>query len=165
MVTIRLARGGAKKRPFYHVVVTDSRRARNGRFIERVGYFNPIATGGEQRLSLNSERVSYWRGQGAQTSDRVAALIKEAGRDAQPAVEAPIKAPTKAPTKVEASAETKEPTEPKAPTVTESLAEVEAPTETETKAEAEAAASAAVEAPAETETRAEADSKAEADNT
>ncbi|MFO1431018.1 MAG: 30S ribosomal protein S16 [Candidatus Competibacteraceae bacterium] len=77
MVTIRLARGGAKKRPFYHVVVTDSRNRRDGKYIERVGFFNPIARGGEVRLQLNQERVSYWLGHGAQPSDRVACLIKE----------------------------------------------------------------------------------------
>ena len=77
MVTIRLARGGAKKRPFFHVVVTDSRNARDGRYIERVGFFNPIATGGEVRLQLNQERLAYWLSQGAQTSERVASLIKQ----------------------------------------------------------------------------------------
>lgn len=77
MVTIRLARGGAKKRPFYHVVVTDSRSARDGRYIERVGFFNPIAAGGETRLMLNRERLEHWLSQGAQTSDRVASLIKQ----------------------------------------------------------------------------------------
>jgi len=77
MVTIRLARGGAKKRPFYHVVVTDSRNRRDGKYIERVGFFNPIARGGEVRLQLKQERLSYWLSQGAQTSDRVASLIKE----------------------------------------------------------------------------------------
>ncbi len=82
MVTIRLARGGAKKRPFYHVVVTDSRSRRDGRYIERVGFFNPIAKGGEVRLNLDDARVQYWLSQGAQTSDRVAALIKESARAA-----------------------------------------------------------------------------------
>lgn len=77
MVTIRLARGGAKKRPFYHVVVTDKRNRRDGKYIERVGFFNPIARGSEVRLQLNQERVQYWLGQGAQTSDRVASLIRE----------------------------------------------------------------------------------------
>lgn len=80
MVTIRLARGGSKKRPFYSVVVADSRNARDGRFIERVGFFNPLARGGEVRLRLEQERVSYWLGQGANTSDRVASLIKENGK-------------------------------------------------------------------------------------
>ena len=77
MVTIRLARTGANKRPFYHIVVTDSRSPRGGRFIERVGYFNPVATGGETRLQVNAERVNYWFTQGAQASDRVGQLIKE----------------------------------------------------------------------------------------
>ncbi|MFZ2290070.1 MAG: 30S ribosomal protein S16 [Halopseudomonas yangmingensis] len=77
MVTIRLARGGSKKRPFYHLTVANSRNARDGRFVERVGFFNPVATGAEIRLSVNQERVSYWLSQGAQPSERVAALLKE----------------------------------------------------------------------------------------
>ncbi|MDQ8036141.1 MAG: 30S ribosomal protein S16 [Pedobacter sp.] len=80
MVTIRLARGGAKKRPFYQVVVTDSRNARDGRFIERVGFFNPIATGKEERLRVNADRYQYWVSQGAQPSERVAQLVKDAGK-------------------------------------------------------------------------------------
>ncbi len=78
MVTIRLARGGAKKRPFYHLVVTDSRNARDGRFIERLGFFNPIAAGAEERLRINQERLKYWVSHGAQPSERVAHLILEA---------------------------------------------------------------------------------------
>lgn len=77
MVKIRLARGGAKKRPFYHVIVTDSRSARDGRNIERVGYYNPVATGGEKRVELDTERVKHWVGQGAQLTDKVAVLYKE----------------------------------------------------------------------------------------
>ncbi len=77
MVTIRLSRGGAKKRPFYQMVVADSRKPRDGRFIENVGFFNPIAKGGEERLRINMERVNYWVGTGAQPSERVAALIKQ----------------------------------------------------------------------------------------
>jgi small subunit ribosomal protein S16 len=77
MVTIRLSRGGAKKRPFYHVVVTDSRSKRDGRYIERVGFFNPIASGREERLRLDDARIEYWLGHGAQTSGRVGSLIKE----------------------------------------------------------------------------------------
>ena len=84
MVTIRLARTGAKKRPFYHVVVCDSRSPRDGRHIERLGYFNPIASGKELRLHLNQERVDYWLGHGAQTSARVAVLIKQAKQHAAP---------------------------------------------------------------------------------
>ena len=77
MVTIRLARGGAKKRPFYHLTVTDSRNSRNGRFIERVGFFNPVARGQEVRLQIDTDRVAYWQGQGAQVSERVAKLLKD----------------------------------------------------------------------------------------
>lgn len=77
MVTIRLARGGSKKRPFYHMVVTDKRNARDGRFIERVGFFNPVATGQEERIRVDNERVDHWVAQGAQLSDRVKKLIKD----------------------------------------------------------------------------------------
>ncbi len=77
MVTIRLSRGGAKKRPFYHIVVTDSRNARDGRYIERVGFFNPVARGQEEKLRIDTDRVDHWIGQGAQTSDRVAKLIEQ----------------------------------------------------------------------------------------
>lgn len=77
MVTIRLSRGGAKKRPFYHLTVTDSRNARNGRFIERVGFFNPIARGQEVRLHVDQERVEYWLSQGATLSERVEKLLAE----------------------------------------------------------------------------------------
>jgi small subunit ribosomal protein S16 len=82
MVSIRLARGGSKKRPFYHVVVSDSRSARDGRYIERVGFFNPQARGQEQGLSLDDSRIDYWISQGAQASARVAHLIKGARKAA-----------------------------------------------------------------------------------
>jgi len=75
MVTIRLARSGAKKRPFYHVVVTNSRSPRGGRFIERLGFFNPIAAGQEEKLRIDDGRVQYWLSQGAQPSARVAQLL------------------------------------------------------------------------------------------
>ncbi len=78
MVTIRLARGGSKKRPFYHLTVANSRNARDGRFVERIGFFNPVATGGEVRLSVNQERATYWLSKGAQPSERVAQLLKTA---------------------------------------------------------------------------------------
>jgi small subunit ribosomal protein S16 len=84
MVTIRLSRGGAKKRPFYHVVVTDSRSKRDGRYIERVGFFNPIASGKAEKFVLNEERVQYWLGHGAQTTDRVRSLIKEFRKRTEP---------------------------------------------------------------------------------
>lgn len=76
MVSIRLSRAGAKKRPFYHVVVTDSRNRRDGRYIERLGFFNPIASEGQERLRVDLERVDFWVGRGAQPSDRVASLLK-----------------------------------------------------------------------------------------
>ena len=78
MVTIRLSRGGAKKRPFYHITVADSRRARDGRFIERIGFFNPLAKGQEERLRLDLERMAFWQSQGAQGSPRVSSLAKDA---------------------------------------------------------------------------------------
>ena len=80
MVTIRLARGGSKKRSFYHLTVSDSRNARDARYIERIGFFNPVARGAEERLRVDLERASYWQGQGAQISERVSALLKEAAK-------------------------------------------------------------------------------------
>jgi small subunit ribosomal protein S16 len=80
MVTIRLARGGSKKRPFYHLTVTDSRSSCTGRYIERVGFFNPIARGQEERLRVDSARIEYWLNTGAQLSDRVSQLMKEANK-------------------------------------------------------------------------------------
>jgi small subunit ribosomal protein S16 len=77
MITIRLARAGAKKRPFYHIVVTDSRNRRDGRYIERLGFFNPIAPEGVEALRINTERVHYWLSQGAQSSERVESLLKK----------------------------------------------------------------------------------------
>ncbi|HAB55065.1 MAG TPA: 30S ribosomal protein S16 [Cellvibrionales bacterium] len=82
MVTIRLSRGGSKKRPFYHVVVADSRNARDGRFIEQVGFFNPIARGQEERLRIQQDRIDHWVSLGAQVSDRVASLSKQAQKAA-----------------------------------------------------------------------------------
>nr|VFJ72324.1 MAG: SSU ribosomal protein S16P [Candidatus Kentron sp. FW] len=77
MVTIRLARTGAKKRPFYHVVVTDSRMSRDGRFIERLGFFNPIAADHEENLRIDKARADYWISHGAKTSERVSKLLRE----------------------------------------------------------------------------------------
>ncbi len=76
MVIIRLARGGSKKRPFYSINVCDSRARRDGRFIERIGYYNPMAAGQAVSLSVNNERLAYWQSQGAQLSDTVARLVK-----------------------------------------------------------------------------------------
>ena len=76
MVVIRLSRAGSKKRPFYHIVVTDSRRRRDGNYIERIGYFNPVARGQEIRLHLDMGKLEHWQGVGAQLSDRVRELSK-----------------------------------------------------------------------------------------
>ena len=85
MVTIRLTRGGAKKRPFYHIVVTDSRNRRDGRYIERVGFFNPLATENEVRLKVDTDRVQHWMGLGAKPSERVSKLLKESAKGAEAA--------------------------------------------------------------------------------
>ena len=78
MVKIRLTRGGAKKRPFYHIVATDHRNKRDGRSLERLGFYNPVAKGAEKRVELNAERVNHWISEGAQLSDKVRMLVKEA---------------------------------------------------------------------------------------
>lgn len=77
MVVIRLARGGAKKRPFFHIVATNKRNARDGRYIERLGYFNPIAVGGETKFQVLQDRLAHWVNAGAQLSDRVKSLLNE----------------------------------------------------------------------------------------
>ena len=89
MVKIRLSRGGAKGRPFYHVVVTDQRSKRDGRNIENIGYYNPVASGKDKRLELNVERVNAWVAKGAQLTDKVAELYKQVAKTAdQPAAAA-----------------------------------------------------------------------------
>ncbi|WP_454830107.1 30S ribosomal protein S16 [Pseudoxanthomonas wuyuanensis] len=80
MVKIRLTRGGAKKRPFYHIIVTDVRSARDGRNIERLGYYNPVAAGNEKRVELDIARVDHWVGHGAQMTEKVRSLYKEAAK-------------------------------------------------------------------------------------
>jgi small subunit ribosomal protein S16 len=121
MVVIRLARGGAKKRPFYNVVVTDSRSRRDGRFIERVGFYNPVAAGHEEGLRIAQDRVAYWRSHGAIMSDTVSTLVARAAR-APAAQGAPAAACTPAsqaaPTPASPSAAATEPapTSPAAPT-------------------------------------------------
>lgn len=89
MVRIRLSRGGAKGRPFYHVVVTDQRSKRDGRNLERVGYFNPVCSGSEPRLVLDVDRVNAWVAKGAQMSDKVRNLVKQAGKQAAASADAP----------------------------------------------------------------------------
>ena len=85
MVVIRLSRGGAKKRPFYTLVVADSRSRRDGRFIERIGYYNPVASEKEENLRIAADRLNYWISQGAQLSETVSRLVRQAGAKAAPA--------------------------------------------------------------------------------
>ena len=84
MVVIRLARGGAKKRPFFNLVVADSRRARDGRFIERIGFYDPKAPEGRERLRIDQERLAHWRSKGARLSDTAARLVKQFGEQQAP---------------------------------------------------------------------------------
>ena len=99
MVTIRLSRGGAKKHPFYQIVVTDSREKRDGSYIERIGFFNPIAVGGEVKLRVDRARAEHWISKGAKPSDRVAKLLKDAAKQAEemPAPSATQSVPAEAP--------------------------------------------------------------------
>ncbi len=145
MVKIRLARGGAKKKPFYSIVATDSRKRRDSGYIERIGYFNPVARGQEVRLTIEEDRLDYWASKGAQISDRVKQLVKEfkdpsirekrvAAQEARAAaVAAKLAAKAKAKADEEAKAE----------------AEAKAAEEAEAKAAAEAEAAAAAESEAE----------------
>jgi len=112
MVSIRLTRGGAKKRPFYHIVVTDQRNRRDGRYIERLGFFNPVARGSEEKLRLDITRIDYWVGHGAQPSDRVAALLKtyrkSGGKPDSEVEQEKIPSNEPAPSKIEAQQENAE---------------------------------------------------------
>ena len=161
-VRIRLARGGRKKMPFYHVVAADSRRARDSRYIERLGYYNPMAKEGEISLVLKEDRLEYWHGVGAQVSDAIAKLLVAEGKGPQKVrddftkknnarialkkdeLEAKKKAEAEAKAKEEAEAKAKEEAEAKAAAEAEAAenAEVEAPAE-------KATAPAEEEAPAE----------------
>ena len=151
MVTIRLSRAGAKKRPYYHITVTDSRKPRDGRFIERVGFFNPIAQGKDIRLSIDHERVDYWVGTGATLSERVESLIKESKLSPEEILKVEEK---KEQLRLKKLAKKKENKEASAEEATEAPAEEapaeEAPAEEATEAPAEEApAEEAAEAPAE----------------
>jgi len=128
MVVIRLARGGSKKRPFYSILVADQRRSTRGRFIERIGFFNPIARGQEEKLKIDRERLEHWVGNGARISDRVKQLYSQAKAE----VKAEAEARTKPEIKTEAEPEQK-------PKVT---AEAEPAAKAETKPEAKAEAAA-----------------------
>jgi len=147
MVSIRLSRGGAKKRPFYHIVVTDRRNRRDGRYIERVGFFNPVAKGKEEKLRIDVERIDHWVGHGAQTSDRVAALLKtyrsgafdtkaEVAAEGEP--EATAKAEPKAATKADAKTTKKAKTKAKAEVGAEGDEKTAATADADAKTDAEA---------------------------
>lgn len=99
MVVIRLARGGAKKRPFFNLVVADSKRSRDGRFIERIGFYNPKAAEGQEAFRLANDRLAHWTGQGAQLSDTVARLVKQYAEGKTPRIAGPAPAPKSAPPK------------------------------------------------------------------
>ncbi len=147
---IRLSRGGAKKRPYYRIVVADSRRARDGRFIERLGSYNPmLEKDNPQRVVLDSERIQYWLGCGAQPSDRVARFLADAGMGEKPAIPEQTKKHLPKAKAQERMAEQEE----KRKAAEEAAAAAETPTEEEVAAEAEAEApaeeAAAEEAPAE----------------
>ncbi len=149
MVTIRLSRAGAKKRPYYHITVTDSRKPRDGRFIERVGFFNPIAQGKDIRLSIDHERVDYWVGTGATLSERVESLIKESKLSPEEILKVEEKKEQLRLKKLAKKKENKEaPVEEAAEAPAEEAA-VEAPVEEAAEAPAEAAAEAPAEAAAE----------------
>ena len=154
MVTIRLSRAGAKKRPYYHITVTDSRKPRDGRFIERIGFFNPIAQGKDIRLSIDHERVDYWVGTGATLSERVESLIKESKLSPEDLLKVQEKKEQLRLKKLAKKKENKEaPIEEAAEAPTEEAAEAlaeEAPTEEAAEAPiVEAAEAPAEEAPAE----------------
>lgn len=150
MVTIRLARGGMKKRPFYHVVATDSRNARDGRFLERLGYFSPNASGQAKILELNVERIEYWQSVGAQPSERVAKLLKDFKRESDNPgfLEAQKAKKVEAKRAREAEAEAKAKAEREAAAAEEAKAAEEAE-KAAADAEAAEAEAAAEEAPAE----------------
>ena len=152
MVKIRLARGGAKKKPFYSIVATDSRKRRDSGYIERIGYFNPVARGQEVRLTIEEDRLDYWASKGAQISDRVKQLVKEfkdpsirekrvAAQDVRAAavaakLAAEVKAKADEEAKAEAEAKAAEAAEAaEAKAAAEAAAEAEAPAEESTEEE------------------------------
>ena len=176
MLTIRLARSGAKKRPFYHISVADSRMPRDGRFVERVGYYNPIASGQEVRLEVDVERIDYWMSKGAQPSERVLNLLKQnketpeqtekrlADKEAKrvkklarkvAAKEAEAAPAEEAPAEDAAPAEEVQEAAPEEAPAEEAKAEEEAPAEEAAPEEAPAEEAAPEEAPAEEEATAE----------
>ena len=161
MLTIRLARAGVKKRPFFHIRVADSRKPRDGRFIEKVGYFNPIASGQEVRLEVDQERVDFWISQGAQLSDRVTTLLKRNAETPEQTEKRHTLKEGKRLKKLSDKAALKVVEEAPAEEAAEAPAE-EAPAEEAAEAPAEAPAEEAAEAPAEEAAEAPAEEAAEA---
>ena len=154
---IRLARGGAKKRPFYRIVVAEASAPRDGRYVERVGTYNPmVPKDHDQRLTLNGERITYWMGQGAQPTERVQKMLATAGLAAAPVIRDQPKKSAPGKKRAEREAEAAEAAAEEAAAAAESAAAVaeEAPAEEAPAEEAPAEAAAAEEAPAE-ETAAE----------
>ncbi len=157
---IRLARGGSKKRPFYRIVAADSRMPRDGRYIERLGTYNPLlAKDSEERVKMNMERIQYWLGEGAQPTDRISRMLEAAGilekklrtnlKKGEPGQKAKDRVEQKAAKLAEAEAAPEAPAEVVAEAPAEAEAAPEAPAEV--VAEAPAEAEAAPEAPAEDE--------------
>ena len=141
MVKIRLSRGGSKKRPFYHIVATDSRNPRDGKYIERLGYFNPRAKGSEEDINIDTERLDYWKSVGAQISDRVLNIIKLAGLSREERDSKRLNKLQKKQAKREAIKASKlaaeAPAEEEAPAAEEAPAEEEAPAAEEAPVEEE----------------------------
>lgn len=156
-LTIRLSRGGAKKRPYYRIVVADSRRARDGRFIERVGSYNPmLAKDHAERVKLDAERIQYWIGVGAQPSDRVARFLADAGMGDKPVIHPQTKQDKPKAKAQERLREAEEKAKAAAEAAAEAAAapaEEEAPAEEAVADEAPAEEAAAEEAPAEEEAK------------
>ena len=172
---IRLARGGSKKRPFYRIVAADSRMPRDGRYVEKLGTYNPLlAKDSEDRVKMNLERIQYWLGEGAQVTDRVSRMLEAAGvlekkerNNPQKAVagqKMQERAEEKAAKAAEAAEAAAEPVEEvaEAPVEAEAEAPAEAAAEAPAEAEAEAPAEAEAEAPAEAEAETPAEAEAEA---
>ena len=160
MLKIRLARAGAKKKPFFHITVADSRMPRDGRFIERIGYFNPISRGKEVRLEVNQVRIDYWISKGAQVSERVLTLIKENNETPEKKIKREEKKGKRRLQRIAKRAEMKSEEVPVEEAKSEEAKSEEAPAVEETSA-AEAKAE---EAPAVEETPAEEEKKASTDS-
>ena len=164
MVVIRLSRAGAKKRPFYHICVSDKRRKRDGSHIEKIGFYNPVANSKEQTIKLDKERYDYWKSVGAKSSETVEMLVKRSLLTPEEIEQIENKKSEKLnKRKAKLLLKEKEKIEGEAPAEAETPAEASAEAETPAEAEAEASAEAKAEAPAEAETPAEAEAEAPAE--